>query len=170
MSATRLAILKTEESTDPLIRGYVGMTNKEVAVDMNIVNRPGESTVSQLRKYFLLERKGGAFLYGRLHVVAGSAVNDDPLGETTPLTFVHITSALTMCNILNEAQGEFGLDLADSRFDALLNDLAAGQGCKVIAPTDKTAIQAFSVNVISRGQELRIGTVSEGDVEHVRNN
>jgi len=167
MSATSLAILKTEVLTDPLVRGYAGMTDAQVAADMNLLNRPGQTTVEQLRTYFLLERKAGMFLYGRLHTVAQSAVNDDPIGETTPLTLEHITSAQTMCNILNPTSG-FSLDLADSRFDALLNDLAGGQGAKVIGAADKTAIQAFSLNTISRGEELNIGKVKKSQVAFVR--
>ena len=34
-----IAILKTETTEDPLVRGYAGMTDKQVAVDMNIIYR-----------------------------------------------------------------------------------------------------------------------------------
>lgn len=167
MSATTLAILKTEVLTDPLARGYAGLSDADVASDMNIKNRPGNSTVEQLRTYFLLERKAGMFLYGRLHIVATSAVGDDPIEEAAVLTLEHITSAATMCNILNPTSG-FELDLADSRFDAMLNDLAGGQGAKVLGAGDKTAIQGLSLNSTSRGRELNIGKVKASNVQFVR--
>ena len=162
-----LTILKTELTTDPLVRGYAGMTHAQAANDLNAKSRPGQAGVDQLRTYFLLERRAGMFLYGRLEVVANSAIGADPLAEAVPLTLEHIISAKTMLNILNPTSG-FSLDLSDTRFDALLNDLAGGAGCKVIGHSDKTAIQAFSTNVRSRGEELGIGHVEEGEVQFVR--
>ena len=163
-----LRILKTELDTDPLVRGYAGMTHLQAANDLNAKSRSGQAGVDQLRTYFLLERRARMFLYGRLEVVANSAIGTDPLAEAVPLTLEHVISAKTMLNILNPTSG-FSLDLSDTRFDALLNDLSGGAGgCKVIGPSDKTAIQAFSTNVRSRGEELGIGRVEEGEVQFVR--
>lgn len=170
MGAQALNRLRDELNNDPLVppRGYSDMTDLQVSTDLQLVNRPGPGTVEQLRNYFLLERKGsGEFLYGRLATVAKSSVGDDPIGEATVLTLEHTTAAITMINILNPVSG-FILDLNDTRFDALLNDLGGGQGCKVITGADKTAIQNMSLNARSRSQELSIPS-SEGDVNYARN-
>jgi hypothetical protein len=158
--------LQEELTTDPLVVGYAGMTDIQVSASLRAQTRPGPSTVDQLRAYFLLEKRSGVPLYGRLALVARSNVGDDPIGEATVLTLDHIASALTMINILNPVSN-FSLDLADSRFDAILNALAAGNGAKVIGPADKTAIQAFSTNSLSRAQELNIPS-SEGEIAFVR--
>jgi hypothetical protein len=41
---SQITILKTEITTDPLARGYSGMTNQQVADSLNTVNRPIQRT------------------------------------------------------------------------------------------------------------------------------
>lgn len=146
---------------------YSGMTAAQVLDALSVKDQPGVASLDDLRTYMLMERKGLMFLYGRVELVAQSAVGDDPIGESTPLTLEHICAAKTMLNILNPTSG-FALDYADSRFDALLNDLAGG-GCKAIGPADKTAIQALSLNRMSLSEKLQLNEVlDEGSILYVR--
>ena len=148
-----MSTLIEELTVNPLSRAAYSGSDQASTDDLNTKYRPGLGTVEDLRAYFLLERKSSQFLYGRLALVAKANVGEDPLGEGV-LTLEHITSALTMLNILNPVS-DFSLDLSDDRFESLLDDLAGGSGAKVINPGDKTAILAFSLNQISRAEELR---------------
>lgn len=137
------------------------------AGELNAINRPAVAGITALRNYFLLERKGSMALMGRLEFVAGSAVGAvDPLGDVVTLGLAHITAAKTLLNILNAAS-DFSLDLNDSRFGALLDDLAAA-GAKVIAPADKTALLALSTNQQSRASEIGVSFVKAGHVLEAR--
>ena len=66
--------LQEELTTDPLVVGYAGMTDIQVSASLRAQTRPGPSTVDQLRAYFLLEKRSGVPLYGRLALVARSNV------------------------------------------------------------------------------------------------
>ena len=160
--------LRTELDDDPLARGYSGMDDAAAAFDIGeIFYRPAVASIETLRNYFLLERKNSMPLIGRLEIVANSTVGADPLGDTVSLTLEQITAATTMFLIVTPSS-EFSLNLNDSRFDSLLNDLAAGSGAKVISPGDKTAIQALSDNQQTRASELGLGNVREGTVAQAR--
>jgi len=166
----RIDDIKTEIDTDPLVRAYSGMTDQQVADSMNTVDRPAEGSIEELRKYLLLEKKAAMSLLGRLEVLAAGTVGSDPLGDTISggLTLEHITAAKALLRIADPASG-FTLDYNDSRFNAILDDLAGGVGnALAINPADKTAIQALSNNQQSRGNEIGVGHVKVGHVTHAR--
>ena len=162
-----IALLATELSTDPLVRGYSGMSDAAAAVSLNGIDREGAASADAIRSYCLLEKKGGMSLLGRISVIAESAVASDPFGDGISVTLEHITNARAMLHIMENASN-FSLNLNDSRFDVIVNDMAAGTGCKAIQPADKTAIQALSQNLQSRATELGIGFVRPGDVQQAR--
>ena len=162
-----IAALKIELDTDPLARGYAGMGDQAAADDINTVYRNAPAALDSIRAFLLLEVNSAQTLFGRIQIVAESAVGDDPIGETVPLTLEHITAAKSMMTILMPAS-DFSLDTNDSRFGKILSDLAGGTGCKAINPADKTALEAFSLNQQSRGAEIGVGFVYQGHIEQAR--
>ena len=57
MTDAELLILKDEIDTDPLTRGYSGMTDAQVAADMNLLNRNNNNPVTSSRVAALLITK-----------------------------------------------------------------------------------------------------------------
>ena len=52
---TDLVALKAEIDTDPLTRGYAGMTDVQVSDDINTVYRPAPMIIEELLKFLLLD-------------------------------------------------------------------------------------------------------------------
>ena len=172
--------LKSEIDTDPLARGYAGMTDQQVADDMNLFNRDAPATSQAILQYLTLERFRQGSLYGRLMMVALSRPVRDgasnwsippvPLGVSDAdiaITQEHIAAANA---ILRYADVDVAttVTLLDTRFDALLDDIGP-TGCEAIGANDKTALQALSQNQQSRAMELGIGGhIKESDVAFAR--
>ncbi len=163
-----LTALKTELDAGHPETGAYSATDSIAADEINAINRDAPAPLESIRNYFLLERKGDMTLMGRLSIVAQTTRGDvDPLDDVVTMTNAHITAAKTMLFIL-DPPGGFSLDLNDSRFQDILDDLAAGSGAKVIAPADKTALLAFSTNIQSRATELGLGNVGTHHVTSAR--
>lgn len=83
--ATREEIIKQEIDTDPLSRGYAGMTDKQVTDDMNTIYRSAPGGVDAMITYMVTENNrtnnGGDTLatniMGRLERVATSPIGAD---------------------------------------------------------------------------------------------
>lgn len=162
-----IVALKAELDAGHPISGPYNADDATAAAELNVLNRAAKAAIAAMRDYFLLERKGGVPLMGRLEIVATEPVGTvDSLGDGVTTTLAHKTAAMTLLRILNPSS-DFAIDVNDSRFIALLDDLAA-TGAKVIAPADKTALEAMSNNKQSRGAELGFGKVGHADVEDAR--
>jgi hypothetical protein len=133
--------------------------------ELNAFNRNAEAGVLAIKEYFILERKLDQTLWGRMQIVAESAVGEDPLAEGVPLTNDHITACMSLSTIMVT---EFAIDTTDTRFDDLLTFIGA-QGAKVIQPADVTNLRALSVNTQSRAMEQNLGApIRVGHVTQAR--
>ncbi len=179
-TAEQDVLLKAEIDTDPLVRGYAPMSDDDVAIDMRLVIRPGQSDPLALLEYLTLERFRQGNLYGRIAMVANSLPVKDGNSWTIPplpigvadadvtLTQQHIAAALTFLRFV-QFDVETVVTLIDSRIETILDDLGpGGAGCGAIGGADKTAIQALSTDKQDRGTEIEFGRVLEGDVIRVR--
>lgn len=177
-------ILVNELTTDPLARGYSGMTDQQVADSLNTFDREGDAEPGALFRYMVTNQakdysseEAATTLYGRLKrvVEAGSAVveatspNNRVFGKTidfSELTYERLDAAVSLLAIVDQDRletstikaGEVGLD------DLLQH--AQRAGCWRAADTD--AMVAFSNNRQSRAQELGLGRVKVGQIIHAR--
>lgn len=125
-------ILKTELTTDPLTRGYSGMLDAEVTVDLNTVYRTSNKIIMSSTEVFNAIDKGE---FNVLNATEKQLIWDIlHLGEINP----------------------FGLE-AD-----LFVDIFGG------GSTTITDLQNLRKNNVSRGVELGIGNVREGNVWEAR--
>jgi len=170
----KIAILKTEIDTDPLARGYVGMTNLQIADDMNLVNRDTEGGTVGMLTYLLKNRSRtntgtdtvATSIYGRLQSVAESVVGDNPFGASgNSISMEHIHTAKMLIALITSPQVST-MDFVNVEVVIMLDLMGGGAGnAKVMKPADIVAIKALSENQQSRGQELGVGIIREGDVE-----
>jgi hypothetical protein len=167
--------LKTEIDGDPLVRGYVGMTDLQVANDMNTLYRDADGNIQDLFDYLVFETSrtnNGAdttatYLWGRLQHVADSAVGANPFGtgvsgNDVTLAMKHAATSFMSYVQNNLITTNFN---ADTRFDAILQLL---DDAGILKPSDITAIKGFSQNLQTRGNELFGRTVKEGHVTQAR--
>ncbi len=171
----KIAKIKAEIDSDPLTRGYSGMTDQQVADDMNTAYRPSPVGPEGILQYVTLETARSndgndttaCSIYGRAQMVAAAVYDADPLSTTTPghqLEVAEIAAAQSFVRMLGP-ESQFSLDLSDSRFDSILQHLV---DCQVMKNADKTAIQGLSTNAQTRAAELGLGVVKVGEVGQAR--
>lgn len=166
-------ILATELSSDPLTRGYSGMTDIEAAADLNTVYRPSTNVIGAMMTYLINKKhrtnQGGddtfSPIIGRLYHVARSNESGDPFGRAgtyTGLDIQHIHACQAFVTLFESAQLN-DLDFNDT-------DLPYGfvEASGAWSTTHTAALKALSVNQISRGEELSFGNVDSQDVTYAR--
>lgn len=125
-------ILKTEITTDPLTRGYSGMSDLATALDLNTVYRTTDKTSMTGTEVF----------------------NAIDKAEFNALT---ATNKKLIWDIIHLGEiNPFGLE------SDLFVDIFGG------GSTTITDLQALRKNNVSRGVELGIGNVREGNVQEAR--
>ena len=180
--ANDLTTIKTELDTDPLVRGYSGMSDKAAADDMNTIYRPGNAAAGALFNYLAKETAkdhssevAATHILGRLIRVndAGKAgVGDETFLTTeTPGPFTNLTGAgLDACRTLLAVAEQDRLAslvqvMSETKFVDLLN---AVKDAGVMKPADVTAIQALSDNKQSRASELGLSDVTTAEIRWAR--
>ncbi len=176
-----IAILKTEIDTDPLTRGYDVMSDLEVAGDMNLVNRAGDVTIADILKFLMLDNiynldtgddTQDRSIWQRMKEVAaitipasGSVAN--PWGATAAtITEIRLIKTQQLVDFFTlSAQGALPFDISDSNFQSYL---AGAQAAGCMSTDQETALLALADDLQSRGQELGLGTVYEGNVQEAR--
>jgi len=180
--SVNIPTLKTEIDTDPLTRGYSGMTDIQVADDMNLVNRPDSIlAIEKIIKFLLLEnthKTDGTDTQDRSiwqrmkEVVALSttptAAGSNPWGSTAVGTITEIQQIKThqLLELFTlSAQGNLNVDISDSKFKVYL---AGTQAAGCMSTAQETAFLALEDNLQSRGNELSLGNIRQGDVIEAR--
>ncbi len=180
MSAKSLQDLKSEITVDPLARGYSGMSDAAVSVDLKLVNRQGPVTIQRIIKFLMLDethKTDGTDTQNRpiwrrmkevvsLAVVPNGGVSD-PWGSTSIGNISEIQQIKThqlVDYFTASAQGNLEIDLQDSKFQIYLAG-AESAGC--MSTTQKNNFLALVNNRQSRAQELGIPS-SEGDIAFAR--
>ena len=173
--ATRHEIIKQELDDDPLGRGYAGMNDAAAAADMNAIYRDGVADGNLLVQYTLTEvhrRNTGSdnqqlTLYARMLKLSASNEGDDVFGATPTrnATKTDIAAAQTILRLLDTDVQTLLTNINDVRYAQLLDALVAAY---VMAQSNADEMKAFSQNKRSRGQELEVGNVTEGDIVSAR--
>ena len=177
-----LVLLEIEVVGDPLVRGYPGMSNRELTDDINTTYRDGPADEGALFNYLAKEtakdaatENSASHILGRLYKVdeAGTPGIDgktfagsEPAGPFSALSQSDLDACRTLLQIaLGDRLSSLSQVMTEAKFVTLLDRV---KDTGVMKPADVTAIQALSQNKQSRASELQIGFVREGDVAHVR--
>ena len=144
-----IAILKSEIDSDPLGRGYSGMDDTAVAVDLNTAYRTKKEPISSA------ELLAWSASDARLQNIKNAAENGatDDLKSLAQAAYLIVTRDGTTLD----------LNLADRL--AMLDSLVAAG---VLTADDRTSLDALATVSISRAEELAIGRVRAGDVIQAR--
>ena len=144
-----IAILKSEIDGDPLGRGYSGMDDAAVAVDINTDYRTKKEPISSA------ELLAWSASDSRLQNIKNAAENGatDDLKSLAQAAYLIVTRDGTTLD----------LNLADRV--AMLDSLVAAG---VLTADDRTSLDALATVSISRAEELAIGKVRAGDVIQAR--
>lgn len=144
-----IAILKSEIDSDPLGRGYSGMDDTAVAVDVNTAYRTKKEPISSA------ELLAWSASDARLQNIKNAAENGatDDLKSLAQAAYLIVTRDGTTLD----------LNLADRV--AMLDSLVAAG---VLTAADRTSLDALATVSISRAEELSIGRVRAGDVIQAR--
>ena len=144
-----IAILKSEIDSDPLGRGYSGMDDTAVAVDINTAYRTKKDPISSA------ELLAWSASDARLQNIKDAAENGatDDLKSLAQAAYLIVTRDGTTLD----------LNLADRV--AMLDSLVAAG---VLTAADRTSLDSLATVSISRAEELSIGRVRAGDVIQAR--
>jgi hypothetical protein len=135
---SRYEVIKTEIDGDPLGRNYSGMSDIDVAVDMNIEYRSQQ-----------VEEQDPTLI----HDVIDATEYDALVADDKQEVFAHL-SITTRKGTVSVAPDTFARD-------RLVEIFGAGSATII-------AILALITEAISRGRELGVGAVNQGDVEKAR--
>ncbi len=176
-----IGILRTEITTDPLGRGYSSMTDLQVAQDMQLVNRSTSTiTIAEMLKFLMLDNTyktdagddtQARSIWQRMKEVAALSIpatgsTSDPWNGGNTITEMQMIRNQQLMNFLTiSAQGNLNIDVTDTNFQ---NYLTGSQGAGCMSLAQKNAFIALVENTQSRGQELKIGKVREGNVQKAR--
>lgn len=142
-------MLKTEIDTDPLARGYSGMSDAEVAASLNTVDRPGDVPAKDVKRYLMM--------VGKWAKISDHTVNASDEADRQA------------CIALIDALKEFDdFDLQDAAVKSVVEENLDALIPGYISADDKATILALENNRQSRAQELGLGRVTEYDVARVR--
>lgn len=144
-----IAILKSEIDSDPLGRGYSGMDDTAVAVDLNTAYRTKKDPISSA------ELLAWSASDARLQNIKNAAENGatDDLKSLAQAAYLIVTRDGTTLD----------LNLADRV--AMLDSLVAAG---VLTDADRTSLDALATVSISRAEELALGLVRAGTVQQAR--
>jgi len=148
-SVANIAILKSEIDSDPLGRGYSGMDDTAVAVDINTAYRTKKEPISSA------ELLAWSASDARLQNIKDAAENGatDDLKSLAQAAYLIVTRDGTTLD----------LNLADRV--AMLDSLVAAG---VLTAADRTSLDSLATVSISRAEELSVGRVRAGDVIQAR--
>jgi hypothetical protein len=151
--AKHMSDLADELATDPLSRGYSGMTDAAASASLNAVDRPGRVKALEVKRYLQLT--------GEWAAIAEDA-NTHPTRGTK-----------LSCRAIVDALADFEtFDLQDAQIrgviTAALEALQVTGGTGHLDDAQTAEILALENNRQTRAQELGLGVVHVGDVEYAR--
>ena len=146
-------VLNTELTTDPLTRGYAGMTDQQAADDIN--------TVYRLVNYPVFTDGLNAAIRESLKWTSYREKS-----ETQTIENVYDFPAMReFMDLFFSTSENQALDLQNSYFTWLIDSMVS-EGSMGAGAAD--ALRTFGEQTVSRGTELGLGTVAEGDVQQAR--
>jgi len=153
-----LAKLITELTTDPLARGYAGMSDIEATNSLNAIDRPGPISTDPILRYLYGEKNRtndgadlvSSQLYGRIKLVCEAETGADTFLTATGNELATIdrkASAITILSMLSNPQ--FLIDFSDNKMQNLFQDMRTAGA---ISANQKNEIIAKSLGVKPEGK------------------
>lgn len=166
----RMSILRDELTNDPLALGYIGMTDEQVVISLNTLNRTAKGGIAGMMEYLLNNKNRtntgtdtvASAILGRLHHVADSAIGSDPFGSTIVVTNEMKHAAQSFLDLLHSPH------LLEIDFDGIDLPYVRCTDAGIWKIADVSALKALSTNKQSRANELGLGRVRLGHVQEVR--
>ncbi len=143
------ARLKAEITSDPLARGYSGMTDAQVAASLNTVDREVDQPVN-LRDLIVYLLKNGKWL-GIKSEAASNALG--------------VQKECEAFMVIMDNPNFDDLDLTDAGVQAMLGSIKT---VGLLDAADQAAILAMGKKAVSRAEELGLPIIREGHVQSVR--
>ena len=172
-----IAILSNELTTDPLVRGYSLMTDQEAADDLNTSYRDAPANPSVILDYMMKTEFRNSTIYGRVGVIARlnpNAVTGDfgvaptgAVGAAVAIDWRMVAAAKALIRLTSDQGGSISTPLTNTELTNILTEMDT-TNAEVMSIAQRDAIIALSQNQQSRGSELGIGFVREGDVIQAR--
>ena len=153
---SRFQTLADELNNDPLGRGYAGMTDAQAAADINTEYRDVNYPVS-LAALELATRES---LKWAEYQERAQAKDNDGVTFLNPNMSEFMDLFFTTSSL-----GGGQIDLQADYMNGLIDRMVA-EGS--LGPAAADALRNYGVQTVSRGTELEIGTVTEGDVNYAR--
>lgn len=169
MTPKAFALLKTELSTDPLTRGYSGMSDQQAADSLNAKDRPGRRPIEALQEYCfntLYNPAGTQKDTSSLWLLAEDVANGVAISTATDPnpTDKMKDGGRALCILLKRNPLD-DWDFTQATLSTLLSQLV---NADAMTTAHKDAIVALSNNQQSRASELSIGLVEPGNVAEAR--
>lgn len=137
--------LVPELRNDPLARGYAGMTDPEVVASLYAADRPGPMTTRTPQEVY------DALTVAEIAAIEAAALDDQKAQENQ--------AALAWLGYCSVAAS---LDLtAGARGRVLLDGLVSAG---IVSAASRTAVLAAAATLISRAEEIKMGTCEAGNV------
>lgn len=150
----KLHLIKAEIDADPLTRGYAGMTNQQVADDLNTAYRSVD--VDSITPELLISN-----IKAHTH---WPDINDTLTGDDLIKSLARMIRELAYLMILHSLTN---IPINAQWVQAYLNGNSGIFQTPAQQATDD-AIDALKSGMITRAQELNLGKVEEGDVAGAR--
>ena len=145
--------IKTELDTDPLGRGYAGMTDAQAAADMNTAYRPTTVAIP-VSEFENAARESGKFV----DLTDRSELKEPDGSRTFPSAYSLMSSLIGRTTEMDFAE------VGSYWYNVLEDCVAEGS----LGTGAATAIRALCDEIITRGVELGVGDVTAGDIEYAR--
>lgn len=173
--AENTPVLKNEIDTDPLGRGYSGMSDVQVATDLNTEYRNVQAfvTADQVRQYLITQLSGtGVNQRSSLDMIrefaeAGTVRGGPPSGNAPD---ARRSGAQMIWYMLQreDTDARFPVDDANIRTQFIAIGPDGGNGPSVLTAAQLAALDALAIRTISRAEELNIYPVAVGHVQMAR--
>lgn len=169
--------LKSEIDSDPLTRGYSGMTDAQVAADLNTAYRDAPHNPSALLDYMMKTEFRNSTIYGRVGIVAGlqpdptsAGFGNAPMGgggAAVAMDWRMVAAAQALIRLTGDQAGAISTPLTNTELSNILTEMDT-TNAEVMSIAQRNAIIALSQNQQSRATELGLGRVRTGEVTQAR--
>ena len=152
---SRFNTLADELNNDPLGRGYAGMTDAQAAADINSVYRDVNYPVSPADLELAIRES-----------LKWTQYRERSELQTTPGTYDNPNMREFMDVFFTTTSAQGGtIDLQSPYMAGLIDRMEAEGSMGAVAAQE---LREYGIQTVSRGTELEIGTVTEGDVSYSR--
>ena len=169
--------LKAELDTDPLTRGYSGMTDQQVRDDLHTLYRDAPHNPAALLDYMMKTEFRNSTIYGRVGLIADlqpdpttGDFGNAPTGASAAAVAIDVrmvSAAKALIRLTSDTGGAISTPLTNTELTNILTEMDTSNA-EVMSIAQRDAIIGLSQNQQSRATELGFGFIHIGDVQNAR--